>query len=161
MTRASPKRGVQVLHRHELRHVIGIEAPRVDNLLAMRVDDLDRLALSQPHRTTAPSGNNVKICHHGLLPLLPGMSCTHFADEDVFGGVGGVKADNFGARLTGFWTQIVGRLSQPRAVTKPHAIRPNTLASVGWIPAQVASEKWIPWIPQKNPAWPSRDSASY
>jgi hypothetical protein len=66
------KRGVQVFHRHELRHVIGIEAPGVDNLLTIRIDDLDRLALRQPHRAAASSGDNVKVCHHVLVPLRPG-----------------------------------------------------------------------------------------
>jgi hypothetical protein len=36
---------VQVFHRHELRHVIGIEAPCIDDLLTMGVDDLDRLSI--------------------------------------------------------------------------------------------------------------------
>jgi len=33
-----------------------------------------------------------------------------------------------------------------------------------WLPVEasghLASPKWIPWIPQKNPARPDRDSAS-
>lgn len=66
------KRGVQVFHRHELRHVIGIEAPGVDNLLTIRIDDLDRLALRQPHRAAASSGHNVKVCYHFVVPLLLG-----------------------------------------------------------------------------------------
>ena len=149
------------LHRHELRHVIGIEAPLIDNLLTMRVDDPDRLAFTQPHRATSSSGDNVKVCHHGLVLCCPGRSCVHLVEEDDIGGGGVVKAEDFSARLAGFWTQVIGRLPQPRAVTRSDATSPNALASAGWIPAQAASAKWIPWIPLQNPAWPSRDSASH
>jgi hypothetical protein len=34
------------------------------------------------------------------------------------------------------------------------------VASAGWILAKVASENWIPWIPQKNTAGRGRDSTS-
>lgn len=138
---------MQVFHRRELRQVIGIEAPGIDNLLAMRVDDLDHLAPGEPHRATASSGENVKVCHHVLVPLLLGRSCARPAYEDVIASGGGVKAEDFSARQAGFWAQIVGRLPQPRAVSKRHAIRLSALASAGWIPAQVASANWIPWIP--------------
>ena len=87
----------------------------------------------------------MKVCRHGLLPLLPGWSCAHLADEDVIGGGGHVRAEDFGARLEGFWTQIVERLPQPRAVSRRDAIRLSALASAGWIPAQVM--EWMPPSP--------------
>ena len=55
--------------------------------------------------------------------------------------------------------QIVGRL-RSRVASPKGTRRPNALASTGWIPARVASAKWIPWLPQKNPARQDRDSAS-
>ena len=122
---------------------------RSGNLLTMRVHGLDRLAFGWPHRATSSSGDNVKVCRHGLLTLLPGRSCAHLADEDVIGDGGHVRAEDFGARLEGFWTQIVERLPQPRAVSKRDAIRLSSLASARWIPAQVASARWIPWIPKR------------
>lgn len=82
-------------------------------------------------------------------------------EEDDIGGGTVVKAEDFGARLEGFWTQIAGRLPQPRAVSRKDAMRPNALASAGWIPAQVASANWIPWLPQKNPARQDRDFVNY
>ena len=88
------------------------------------------------------------------------MLCIHLADQDVIGGGREVKSDHFGARLAGFWSKIVGRLLQPHAIATKDAKRPNALASAGWIPARVASAKWLPWLPQKNPARQDRDSAS-
>ena len=52
---------VQMVHRHELGHVVGIEAPGIDNLLTMRVDDLDALPLRETHCPAAPGRNNLKI----------------------------------------------------------------------------------------------------
>ena len=54
--------GVQMFHRHELGQVIGIEAPGVDNLLTMGVDDLDCLSFVQTNRAAASCRYNLKIC---------------------------------------------------------------------------------------------------
>jgi hypothetical protein len=35
------------------------------------------------------------------------------------------------------------------------------VASAGWILTKVASKKWIPWLPQKNPARQDRDFLTY
>jgi len=61
--------GVQVFHRHELGQIIGIEAPGVDDLLTMGVDDLDRLSFAQTNRAAAPCRYNLKICRHIAIPL--------------------------------------------------------------------------------------------
>jgi hypothetical protein len=55
--------------------------------------------------------------------------------------------------------QAVG-MTWPQTKLWPVSHGSKKVASGGCIPAKVASEKWIPWIPQKNPASQSRDSAS-
>ena len=120
---------MQVFHRHELRHVIGIEASGVEDLLTMRVDDLDRLAFRQSYRATPSSGDNVKVCYHLLVPLLPGLSCVNLADEDVIGEGGWVKADNFRAHLAGSGPGLSGgsRSHVPSPEGTPHVRAP-------WLP---------------------------
>jgi len=41
-----------VLHRHGLAQIVGIEGPGVDDLLALRVDHFDPLALAKAHGLT-------------------------------------------------------------------------------------------------------------
>ena len=154
------KRCVQVFHRHEFGHVIGIEALGIDNLLTMGVDDLDRLAPCYPHRATTPSGDNVKVCHHGLVPLQPGGRAFILQQKMSLMEAAGSRWKTSARVWQATGPAAIGGLSQPRWVSKRHAIGPNALTSAGWIPTGVASTKWIPWIPRKNPAWPSRDSLS-
>jgi hypothetical protein len=65
------KRCVQMLHRHEFRQVIriGIEAPGIDNLLTMGVDDLDRLPLGQTDGPAPARRHNMKVRCHLSFPL--------------------------------------------------------------------------------------------
>tara|TARA_R110000823_G_scaffold309724_1_gene434179 strand:- start:243 stop:677 length:435 start_codon:yes stop_codon:yes gene_type:complete len=60
--------GMQVLHRHELRQVSGIEAPGIDDLLTMGIDDLDCLSLVQTNGTTASRRNDLEFCRHIHIP---------------------------------------------------------------------------------------------
>jgi hypothetical protein len=50
-----------------------------------------------------------------------------------------VKAENFSVRLAGFWTQIVRRLPQPRAVSRGDAI-----AQTPWLPQGGFRLRWPP-----------------
>ena len=155
------KRCVQVFHRHEFGHFIGIEAPGIDNLLTMGVDDLDRLAPCYSHRATTPSGDNVKVGHHGLVPLQPGGRAFILQQKMSLMEAAGSRWKTSARVWQATGPAAIGGLSQPRWVSKRHAIGPNALASARCIPTGVASTKWIPWIPRKNPAWPSRDSLSF
>jgi hypothetical protein len=74
----------------------------------MRVDDLDRLALCQPHRATPPGGDDVKVCHHGLVPLLHGVSSAILQKKMSSAEVVGSRPIT-SARLESVWTQLAGR----------------------------------------------------
>ena len=64
------QRCVQVLHRHEFGQIICIEAPGIDDLLTVRIDDLDRLTFCQPNCATASCGYHLKVVGHCEVPLL-------------------------------------------------------------------------------------------
>ena len=60
-----------MLVRHEFVQVLGTERPSVDDLMAMRVDDLDRLALGEPAGAAlARRKGNDFGCRHECLRYL-------------------------------------------------------------------------------------------
>jgi hypothetical protein len=62
--------GLQAFHRHELGQVAGIDAPGVDNLLTMGIDDLARLNFVQTNCAAAPRREDLKFCNHIPIPPL-------------------------------------------------------------------------------------------
>jgi hypothetical protein len=60
---------MQMFHRHEFGQVIGIETPGIDNLLTMRVDDLDRLAFGQTDGPAPARRHNMNVSRHLSFPL--------------------------------------------------------------------------------------------
>jgi hypothetical protein len=80
-----------VFHRHELGHVICIEAPSINNLLTMCVDDLDGLSLCQAHRAPTPRWDNVKVCRHVEFLYCRGNGASILRIKDIISGRSAVK----------------------------------------------------------------------
>jgi hypothetical protein len=62
-----------MLHRHEFRWIIGTKRPCITNLMAMRIDDFDRLTFRKANRFTVSGRNRVMMSvvrvRHTIAPL--------------------------------------------------------------------------------------------
>jgi hypothetical protein len=76
--------------------------------------------------------------------------------------VGKMKAPARGfLRALFFDDQGVGQEGQLCQMKNARGFNSFLASGFDWLASGVvASSKWLPWIPQKNPPWPDRDSVS-